>query len=30
MMTIMICIGLLMGIERNTRQVSGSGGRVVG
>lgn len=30
MMTIMICIGLLMGIERNTRQGSGSGGRVVG
>ena len=29
MMTIMICIGLLMGIERNTRQGSGSGGRVV-
>ena len=30
MMTIMICIGLLMGIERSTRQGSGSGGRVVG
>lgn len=29
MMTIMICIGLLMGIERHTRQSSGSGGRVV-
>jgi rod shape determining protein RodA len=29
MMTIMICIGLLMGIERNSRTASGSGGRVV-
>ena len=29
MMTIMICIGLLMGIERNTRQGGGSAGRVV-
>lgn len=29
MMTIMICIGLLMGIDRNTRNGSGSGGRVV-
>ncbi len=30
MMTIMICIGLLMGIERTTRQGSAGGGRVMG
>lgn len=29
MMTIMICIGLLMGIERNTRESGSSAGRVI-